>query len=184
MDHYFDITLNADKELPENRLLGMAYTKLHKRLFDMNSRDVGVSFPAAQTTLGRVIRLHSNKDRLAPLHAADWLGGLVGYCAVSEISAIPEKVEHRRVCRRQANKSFAKLRRLKKRGRVATKQQERSYKAAMFAESLAIPYVELVSASNGELHRRFIEISEPTQKPARGDFDSFGLSKSATVPWF
>ena len=184
MNHYFDITLQPDKEIPQNRLLGLVYTKLHKRLCQTNSHDVGVSFPAAGKMLGRVIRLHADESRLKTLHAPDWLGGLAGYCATSAVSAIPEKVEYRRVYRRQAGKSPAKLRRLKKRGRIATKEQERSYRAAMFAEGLTGPYVELVSASSGKLHRRYIEISEPTSKQVRGEFDGFGLSKTATVPWF
>jgi CRISPR-associated endonuclease Csy4 len=38
--------------------------------------------------------------------------------------------------------------------------------------------------SNGQLHRRFIEFSELQNKEVNGKFDLFGLSKSATIPWF
>ncbi|PYD07066.1 type I-F CRISPR-associated endoribonuclease Cas6/Csy4, partial [Pseudomonas syringae pv. pisi] len=46
------------------------------------------------------------------------------------------------------------------------------------------PYIELVSVSNGQRHRRYIEFGELFNEPITGLFDQFGLSNSATVPWF
>lgn len=54
----------------------------------------------------------------------------------------------------------------------------------MFSQGLDAPYLELQSASNGHRHRRYIEFGELLDAPVRGEFDSFGLSKTATVPWF
>ncbi len=52
------------------------------------------------------------------------------------------------------------------------------------SHSLDNPYLELQSASSGQLYRVFIEMGEIQDKPVTGDFNHFGLSKSATVPWF
>ena len=54
----------------------------------------------------------------------------------------------------------------------------------MFASGLDDPYLELESFSNGHKHRRYICFGEFLNKPLSGEFDTFGLSKTATVPWF
>jgi len=46
------------------------------------------------------------------------------------------------------------------------------------------PYLELESASNDNKHRRYISFGELSDTPISGEFDTFGLSKTATVPWF
>ena len=42
----------------------------------------------------------------------------------------------------------------------------------------------LTSGSSGHKHRRYIEFGELLTQPISGNFDQFGLSKTATVPWF
>ena len=42
----------------------------------------------------------------------------------------------------------------------------------------------LESSSNGHKHRRYVQFSELLDKAKSGKFDSFGLSKEATIPWF
>jgi CRISPR-associated endonuclease Csy4 len=54
----------------------------------------------------------------------------------------------------------------------------------MFQKGLDNPYLELESGSNGHLHRRYIVFGELMDKPMSGEFDQFGLSKTATIPWF
>ena len=66
--------------------------------------------------LGGTIRIHGTKAKLAELQATNWLGGLSGYCHISEIQAIPADVMYRTVSRKQANMSESKLRRLNWKG--------------------------------------------------------------------
>jgi len=54
----------------------------------------------------------------------------------------------------------------------------------MMQGGLENPYVELVSMSNSQLHRRFIEFGELQDVEVKGEFDLFGLSKTSTIPWF
>ena len=54
----------------------------------------------------------------------------------------------------------------------------------MFTKGLDNPYLELVSTSNEHTHRRYIQFSGLLTEPVDGEFDQFGLSKTATVPWF
>jgi CRISPR-associated endonuclease Csy4 len=183
MNNYIDIQIQPDAEMRENVLLNKVYTKLHKSLYELKSTTLGVSFPRYQIKLGDVIRIHGNTADIEQLQSTNWLGGLSGYCEISPMSQIPDNVEYRTVSRKQTNMSPAKLRRLTKRGSIAT-DDAKKYKAKMFSQSLDNPYLELESSSNGHKHRRFIEFGSLTKTTVEGNFDQFGLSKTATIPWF
>jgi CRISPR-associated endonuclease Csy4 len=183
MDHYVDIVLKPDPEMRENMLLNMVCTKLHKALFDLKSNSVGVSYPETDLRLGTRLRIHGKTDTLNQLGVA-WLGGLSGYCSVGVVSKVPDSVTtHRTVSRKQLNMSHSKMNRLIKRGSLAAADASR-YKQKMFAQTLTAPFLELVSASSGERYRRNIQLGEVQSTPSQGEFDLFGLSRNATIPWF
>jgi len=183
MDHYIDIKLTPDAEMRENVLMNKVYSKLHKALFTLKSDSIGVSFPEYKVLFGCIIRLHGQKAMLNDLQGLDWIGGLGGYCKSSEISAVPKICKYRIISRKQSNMTQAKLNRLIKRGTIS-KNEIKSYKSKMYACGLDEPYFELESGSNGKKHRRYINFSNFTEKSEKGEFDCFGLSKTATVPWF
>lgn len=183
MDHYINIQINPDAEMRENLLLNKIYTKFHKALYMLKATNIGVSFPNYKIILGCVIRIHASQVKLTELQNTNWLGGLVGYFDVSEIKQIPDDAKHRKISRLQSNMTAAKLRRLIKRGSIST-EDTKKYRAKMFAQGLDNLYLELESTSNGHKHRRYIQFGEISSQPVEGDFDHFGLSKTATVPWF
>ncbi len=184
MDYYIDIQVQPDAEMRANVLLNKVYTKLHKTLHSLKATDIGVSFPQYRIVLGNIIRIHGNKKRLEEFQTLTWLGGMVGYCKVSEVLPVPQKVVYRTISRKQASLSNAKLRRLQKRGKISSPEEVKQYKQVMFRNGLDNPYMELVSASTGKTYRRYFQFGELLSTPVFGDFDSFGLSKNATVPWF
>lgn len=183
MNYFIDIKLLPDPEFQTTVLLNSMYTKLHKTLCELKSKSIGVSFPAYQLTLGNILRIHGNESDLNNLKQRNWLGGMSGYCKVSEIKPVPDAIKHRTVGRKQTTMSQAKLNRLIKRGSIS-EDEVKLYRAKMFAKGLDNPYVELVSGSNGHRHRRYIEFGGLMDTPVAGEFDKFGLSKTATVPWF
>ena len=79
--------------------------------------------------------------------------------------------------------SNAKLQRLIKRGSIS-ETATYDYREKMLLTGLENPYIELLSTSNGHKHRRYLQFGELKSKPIHGKFDQFGLSKTATVPWF
>ena len=183
MSFYVDIKIKPDDEMRENVLLNKVYTKLHKALFTLKSTEIAVSFPRYKVVLGDVIRLHGKEDKLITLQESNWLGGLAGYCDISSIKAIPNEVLYRTISRKQANMTDAKLRRLLKRQSI-TEDEAKEYRAKMFQQGLDNPYIELQSTSNGHKHRRYLQFGELSNKSVEGEFDAFGLSKQATIPWF
>lgn len=183
MDTYLDITLKPDAEMPINWLTNAVYTKLHKVLCDLGSNSIGISFPCYKFTLGNVLRLHGSASNLRVLQEYSWLGGMSGYCSLSELLPVPGGAKHRTISRKQSNMTQAKLNRLIKRGSI-TEYEVKIYKAKMFTKGLDNPYLELQSGSNGHKHRRYIQFGELLDHPVAGEFDQFGLSKTATIPWF
>jgi len=183
MEFYLDIQVHPDAEMRENVLMNKVYSKLHKALCDLNAIDIGVSFPRYKVILGDVIRVHGTEGRIMALQATQWLGGLSSYCKVRAVQAIPSQVAYRTVSRKQANMTEAKLRRLIKRDSIS-KEAAKQYKAKMFTQGFDNAYFELESTSNNQLYRRYIEFGCLQDQEKLGNFDSFGLSKVATIPWF
>ena len=188
MDYYIDIELFAKKELRENILLNQLYTEFHKRLFDLNLSTIGVSFPKFYKKLGDVFRIHGDKKDLELLQSQEWIIKYEKNYHVSKIMPIPKGTRYRNISRIQQNMSQSKLRRLIKRAEEGKggidKKDIKKYKIKMLQGGLDNPFVELISESSGERHRRFIEFGEIKTSPTKGSFDTFGLSKTATVPWF
>jgi CRISPR-associated endonuclease Csy4 len=183
MNYYIDIQIQPDAEMRENELLNKVYSKFHKALFDLQSDDIGVSFPEYKITLSRTLRIHGTENRLAEFLQRDWLGGLSGYCKVSVIKPIPENVQYRTISRIQSTMSEAKLQRLVKRRNISG-NDIKQYKAKMFEKGLDNAFVELQSTSNQQQYRFYFAFGELSATAKQGEFNQFGLSKSATIPWF
>lgn len=183
MDYYVDILIKPDSEVRLNVLLNTVYTKLHKILYDLGSKNIGISFPKYNVCLGNVLRLHGERSVLQKLLNLILINISNTTCSVGQVKPIPTDCKFRIISRKQSTMSQSKMRRLVKRGSI-TESEFRQYKIKMFSNGLDYPYAELVSNSNGKKYRRYIEFGELLDKPISGEFDQFGLSKTATVPWF
>lgn len=185
MDHFLDIKLTPDAELQGATLLNMVYTKLHKALFDLHSTALGVSFPEAGESvgLGLRLRLHGEAQALHRLDTA-WLGKLAVYCVSSAVRPVPHTVNaYRTISRKQLNMSPSKMKRLMARGTLAPDALSR-YKDKLYGQTLTEPFLALESASSGRHYKRHIQMGKLQSHPTAGPFDAFGLSKTATIPWF
>lgn len=183
MNSYIDIHLQPDSELKEAELSSKIYTKLHKALVTLGTDKIGISFPLANLKLGLLFRIHGDKSLLNDLQGLDWLGSLKGYCKIQQLKAIPDQVQYRIVSAKRSNMSKAKLKRLIDRGSIDEAGIKR-YKVKMLSLGFDNPYLDLQSQSSGQLYRKFFEFSQIEDQKSDGSFDSYGLSKSATVPWF
>lgn len=183
MEHYINLTILPDAEFPETTLMNAVYSKLHKMLCDLKSNHIGVSFPNYDLTLGNVLRVHGAESDLENLHTVNWLGGMSGYCNAGDILPVPANVKYRTISRTQPNMTEAKLRRLINRGSISRSEID-SYREKMREERLSNPYLQLTSGSNGHKHRRYLTFGQLKDSPVSGQFDQFGLSKVATIPWF
>lgn len=187
MEAYIDLRLLPDPEFPATVLMNALFAKLHRALVTEGSGGLGVSFPAfgrAPPTLGVRLRLHGQPELLSGLMALDWLSGMHDHVARTDMTEVPSHAQFRTVRRVQVKSSPERLRR-----RLATRH---GYDTATIreripdsvAERLDLPYVILNSRSTGQQFRLFIEHGPLQSWPAPGMFSAYGLSATATVPWF
>lgn len=183
MNYYIDIQLNPETNLKDSPLMNLVFTQLHRGLVKLRTDQIGVSFPRYNLKLGRLLRLHSDQHSLDALQSIKWLDGLDKYCDISNAKDVPANTKFRTISRIRTNMTKSKLKRLKQRGSI-TSEQEKTYKNKMFSQGLDNPFLDLESGSTGQKHRRFIDFGPLLNEPVVGGFDSFGMSKVATVPWF
>lgn len=188
MNYYIDIELFPKKELRENILLNQLYSEFHKRLVDLNSTTIGVSFPRHRLKLGDIFRIHGDKELLEKLQSEEWIKKYPKNFHISKIAPIPKEVKFGVISRIQQTMSQSKLRRLIKRaeeGKGGIKEEDiKKYKIKMLQGGLDNPFVELISGSSKQRYRLFVEFGEFHDSEVKGEFDTYGLSKTATVPWF
>lgn len=188
MNYYIDIELFPKKELRENILLNQLYTEFHQRLYKLDDNSIGVSFPNYRLKLGDIFRIHGDKASLEALQSVQWIKKYEKNYHISTIQPIPSNVKHRKISRIQQNMSQSKLRRLLKRteeGKGGLNPEDvKKYTIKMLEGGLDNPFVELISGSSGKRHRRYFAFGEIQDNAIEGTFDTFGLSKEATVPWF
>lgn len=184
MDHYLDIRVLPDPEFVETVLMNALFSKLHRGLVAVGEGRIGISFPKAQKQLGDVVRLHGPAAALETMMANGWMKGLRDYTQISNIQAVPEVCQHRRVKRVQAKSSSERLRRRSiKNGKVSA--EEAAERIPLSSEKrLNLPFLELKSQSTGQAFKLFVQQSEPHDEPSEGRFSSYGLSSTATVPSF
>lgn len=187
VDHYLDLKLLPDPEFPAAQLMNALFAKLHRGLHDLRRHDVGVSFPDvehARHGLGARLRLHGSADALARLMASNWLTGMRDHLDIGEVAPVPPQAKHRCVSRVQVDSNPERLRRrlMKRHGLDAEAAQARIPDNA--AQRCALPFVNLRSHSSGQHFRLFIRHGPQHDTAQPGPFGAYGLSPTATVPWF
>lgn len=186
--HYLEIRLRSDPELAPSHLLAGLYARLHRALVQLDSRHIGLSFPDHQQHplgLGSRMRLHGPGAELERLMATPWLRGMEDYLERSPIHPAPANAQYRVVSRVQAKSNADRLRRraMKRHGLAEAEAAVRIPLAA--EERLDLPFVTLGSRSTGQpAFPLFIRHGPLVPSPQTGDFNSYGLSPKATVPWF
>ena len=187
MDHYVDIDVRPDPEFPPHQLMSALYAKLHRALAARSSVGIGISFPGFDLKalhLGTRLRLHGSQTDLSALMASDWLAGMRDHVAFASPSAIPPDAQHRPVRRIQVKSSPERLRRRLMR-RHAIDEQEASRRIPdSIARLVKLPFLQVRSASTGQPFKLFIDHGSLQPSAQLGDFNAYGMSREATIPWF
>lgn len=187
MDSYIELQLLPDPEFPANMLMNALFAKLHRGLVSSGEGRVGVSFPDVEQKgigLGVRLRLHGTAADLERLMSANWLQGMRDHLSYSPLSLVPANAAYRVVQRVQAKSSPERERRrlIARKGISAEAAVQAIPDSA--AEMLRLPYVLLTSQSTQQQFRLFVEHLPVQKEPVRGAFSAYGLSSTATVPWF
>lgn len=184
MDHYVEIRLLPDPEFQETFLMNALFAKLHRALTSEGKGEIGVSFPRFNKNLGDTMRLHGKHPALERIMQISWLKSFRDHIFVSDILTVPENRQHRLVRRLQTKSSVERLyRRSVKKGWLTTEEADNKIKTNSERHCKA-PYVQLKSSSTGQRFRLFIVHEKIMNDAMDGTFSSYGLSNTATIPWF
>lgn len=184
MDYYLDITLLPDPEFEEQVLLNALFSKFHRGMSQTVPGQVGVSFPDFGKRLGARLRLHGSAAALDKLMAVGWMKGMGDYSRVSAIQDVPAVCQYRTVRRVQAKSVWNKRRRSIAKGWLTEEEAETRIPDSQQKDLKHLPFLQIKSLSNGNNMRVYIEHGEIVTALVDGTFNSYGLSTTATIPWF
>jgi CRISPR-associated endonuclease Csy4 len=187
MSYYLDIHLRPDPEFPAHQLMAALYSKLHRALVQMGNRHVAVSFPGYSVSppnLGNCLRLIGPETELHRLQSLEWLRGMRDHVDMSSLARVPTHAQARALRRVQAKSSPERLRRRQMRRHGLSTEEAMRRIPDSAVETLRLPFVHLASSSTGQRFRFFLKLDEPAPGPVAGEFNAYGLSATATIPWF
>ncbi len=187
MDRYCDITILPDPEFSSHSLMNELFARLHLALHDLQSSDIGVSFPhvnAQRPCLGDLLRLHGSDAALSALLRLNWLGGVRDHISLGSPALTPGDVQHRTVRRVQSKSNPERLRRRYAKRHNMNIEEARVLIPDTSAKLLRLPFLSLRSRSTGQPFRLFVEHGPLCPEPTAGSFSQYGLSAGASVPWF
>ena len=196
MTHYQELTLLQHEDVPLFALWGKVYVQIHLALTELQAAlgagKVGVAFPEycfdAAVQMGRLgSKLRVFADDVAilqQLNLSQHLRRYEDYVRLGAVTIVPEHVLGHVCYARVQVKSGAEraTRRLIKRHPELNYEIELARLQALSVHS-ALPFIQLNSLSSKQAFRLFIAKSEATVVQT-GDFGTYGLSNSATVPDF
>ena len=195
MSHYQELTLLQHEEVPLFALWGKVYVQIHLALTELQAAlgtgKVGVAFPEyrfdAAVQMGRLgskLRVFADDAAiLQQLNLSQHLRRYADYVQLSAVAAVP--AEHGLACYARVQvKSGAEraTRRLIKRHPELDYATELARLQALSVHSV-LPFIQLNSLSSKQTFRLFIAKTAALTAQT-GDFGSYGLSNSVTVPDF
>ena len=188
MDHYVDIDVRPNPEFPAHQLMSALYANLHRALVAQASTVIGVSFPGFKDSpvpyLGTRLRLHGGLTALSGLLASNWLNGIRDHVALTPALPVPGATQYRIVRRVQVKSSPERLRRRLMRRHAIDAQTARQRIPDDAAKLTHLPFIQLRSTSTGQTFLLFIDHAPIQSDLVCGEFNAYGLSLGATIPWF
>ena len=189
LSHYLDLQLRPDPETASTQLLAALYAQVHRALAAKGSTGIAVSFPGysdQRHTLGERLRLHGSEAALQPWATGAWLGSLRDH--VNNMAAaplpVPAHAAHRTLRRVQVKSSPERLRRRLMKRHQLSEAQARERIPDSVGRMTDLPYVPMASSSTAQQFKLFLALGAAQPQPQAGDFNTYGLSTTATVPWF
>lgn len=187
---YIDFQARQGADFPPHFVLAAVYSRLHRQLASMGTQQVAVSFPAMQQpeggpcTLGDRLRLLGPPAELDRLAQPGWLAGTRDLVAWQPPAAVPPGVPQRSLRRVQAQSNPDRLRRRLMKRHQLHADEAHSRIPDGCAQQLALPYLHVTSSSTGQRFRLFLKLGPEEPAAIPGLFNTYGLSKEATIPWF
>lgn len=197
MNYYQDITLLPDAEANLGSLWHKVYQQTHLALVENKIAEkqsaVAVSFPEygnKQFPLGDKLRLFAdNQAQLEKMNINQWLSRLTDYSHVKPIKSVPDGInQYACFCRKQFKSNL--LKEAIRRAKYKKQSVEDAFSHfSHYDKESDLPFINVVSLSmvnDAGVSRNFKLFIEQSivDTPQQCVFNCYGLSKTATVPWF
>jgi CRISPR-associated endonuclease Csy4 len=200
MKYYLDITLLPDAEASFGFLWQKVFQQVHIALVDNkvgdNESAVALSvvgYGDKAFPLGNKIRLlAASEDILQKLDMQRWLNRLIDYCHLSSIKTVPAEVKQYARFNRKNVKSIEKK---AQRRAVHLDKPYEEVLAYLIEEGKSkaskLPFINVESQESKKQSGQGVScqfllfiVQAISDEAVNGKFDCYGLSKTATVPWF
>ncbi len=187
MKYYIDIKLLNEGEISLGFLWKKVYAQIHLALVEINNESIALSFPNYGTKIfpmGECLRIFANdKEDLIDLKLDTWLERLKDYLCMGEILAIPKTDKFVQFKRRQFKANLLKRAEKQALRRGISVADALKHYEGMEDKSSKLPFIMVKSLSSDQELKLFIEKID-FDSEVEGTFNTYGLSKTATVPWF
>jgi CRISPR-associated endonuclease Csy4 len=114
----------------------------------------------------------------------DWLAALAEHVQIMDSQPVPASAHPYQLRRVQAKSSPARLRRRQIRRHGISAEQAQIQIPEQCIERLKLPFVAVASKSTGHRFNLYLQLAPSTDGVIPGSFNAYGLSASATTPWF
>lgn len=199
MQAYQHITLLPSPEIPQHFLREKLFRQVHLALAETKTSGIdgrgkpveyseyGLSFPqydAQLHALGCQLRVFAeSKEKLQKLNLPRWLDRLTDYCHYTSIKTVPDQTQHVRFERKQFTTNIERLVKRRAKRKNETLEEVRTYYSGFNVQLTKLPFIHVHSLSKNKRFKLFIDM-QYVDYPTEGQFSCYGLSKTATVPWF
>ena len=192
MKYYQEISILPNSDVNTYFLWKKLYQQIHIALADNKGLEkkskIGLSFPEyneAEHYLGTKLRLFAqDEEYLQQFHCERWLARLSDYVHVGQIKPVPEKISGHACFRNiklKGNKEKLARRRARRKGESL--EQALEHLDGFEEQRSKLPYINMVSETNGQRFRLFIKKKIMDGSEA-GFYSCYGLSNTTTVPLF
>ncbi len=201
MKYYQDITLLPDADVNLGFLWHKVFLQIHIGLADNKQTDgtsaIAVSFPDYEYKegtyirfpLGKKLRLLANtEEQIHHFDAGKRLSRLIDYCHIKSIKSVPNVSKYSCFSRKQVKSAAKKVESLASHLNKPVEEVLKFRKENDLYHGCTLPFIhmesqEVTDTGQKNKFRLFIE-QRFYDTPVQGDFDCYGLSKTATIPWF
>ncbi len=200
MKYFIDITLLPDAEANLGFLWQKVYQQIHLALVENkvgeNQSLVAISFPeygSKTFPLGSKLRLLAEEASLLEgLNLPKWLNRITDYCHCTSIKPVPDSVSQHAIFKRKQIKSNIEKKAQRRAIHLDKPYEEvldyllkENSKSDDDAYHSKLPFINMESLSSYKKDRFPLFVERVlVDKPMLGMVNCYGLSKTATVPWF
>lgn len=186
--HYFDLKAIPQEDMTEDLIISELMEHLHLLLVSTDLKgQIGIGFPNYNLNkrLGGIIRIFSSEAILVDFEKAVKTDSMIrDYSIITDCKRVPEKIDKHAIFSRLRSRNISKSQVKRYQKRHPDKWTKEYSEAILENRELlfGFPHFKMNSGSNKQHFTIWVKRQERSE--TIGEFGSYGLSNTATVPIF